>query len=451
MSLAFADKSEFRHLRRLQSSARLQYAVLSALLTGLLVHGVAGSQAPAEPDYDDQSLLLVMDASGSMTGKIGQQRKMAIARDVVYGLVDELPAGTEVGLMAYGHRSPTRCDDIEMLIAPSPLDKQAFKARVNSLKPKGMTPLTAAAKVAIDLALTRKRHTTVIVISDGLDTCKASPCEMVKQAKAKGADFVMHVVGFDLEGQDVKDLKCAAEASGGKYFAAKDAGQLAAAVGTATVAIKTPTLDPFKPMPDQSVTTNASLTLGKQASLMLDARSDVYSGPEGAANAKRGGFMPSIVTLASGGGYVTFGDIHGRIGCSRTAAWGPDGGGCAGGITDLEDTETMSGIVHRQRTLFVAGVFAGAPAQGTAPPPRLDFSDAALGSSFPKLEPKLGQMFFIGDGLMGTGDGSPQHFIIPEGATTLYLGFADGWDFRGTPGYYADNKGSVAIHVTQER
>ena len=420
-------------------------------LAALLTLCVSTAHASPDADYEDQSLLLVLDASGSMAEKIADQRKMAIARDVIHGLVDELPAGTEAGLLAYGHRHRTRCDDIEMLIPPAPLDKQAFKQRVDSLKPKGKTPLTAAAKTAIDLAQQRKRHTTVIVISDGLETCKASPCDMVKQAKAKGVDFVMHVVGFDLEGKDVKDLQCAANASGGKYFGAKDANQLAAAVSSATEVVKVPTLDPFQPMPDHSVTTNASLTLDQHASVMLDARSDVYSGPEGVANERRGGFMPSIITLAGGGGYVTLSGIHGRIGCSSKAAWGPDGGTCAGGTTDLQSTAAMSGIVHRQRTLFVAGVFAGSAGAVSTPPDRLDFSDAALGSSFATLEPKLGQMFFIGDGLTGTGDGSAQRFIIPEGATVLYLGFADGFDFRGDPGHYRDNRGSVAINLTQAR
>jgi hypothetical protein len=69
--------------------------------------------------------------------------------------------------------------------------------------------------------------------------------------------------------------------------------------------------------------------------------------------------------------------------------------------------------------------------------------------SFPELRPQLGQSFFIGDGLTGTDSGSQQRFLVPPGATTLYLGFADGYRFQGTPGWYADNTGNVVLRLTQ--
>src|SRR5262249_39942824 len=55
----------------------------------------------------------------------------------------------------------------------------------------------------------------------------------------------------------------------------------------------------------------------------------------------------------------------------------------------------------------------------------------------------LNQTFFIGDGLTGTGSGSVQVFHVPDGATRLYLGFADAFFFQGDPGYYDDNTGSL--------
>ena len=61
------------------------------------------------------------------------------------------------------------------------------------------------------------------------------------------------------------------------------------------------------------------------------------------------------------------------------------------------------------------------------------------------------QSFFVGDGLTGTGTGTVQRFVIPEGATALYLGFADGNYFAGDPSWYSDNTGSIALQVTQKR
>jgi hypothetical protein len=57
--------------------------------------------------------------------------------------------------------------------------------------------------------------------------------------------------------------------------------------------------------------------------------------------------------------------------------------------------------------------------------------------------PGLKQAFFIGDGLTGTGSGMKQSFVVPAGATRLFLGSADtvGW---------SNNYGSFSVTVTVE-
>jgi hypothetical protein len=54
----------------------------------------------------------------------------------------------------------------------------------------------------------------------------------------------------------------------------------------------------------------------------------------------------------------------------------------------------------------------------------------------------LNQVFFIGDGLTGNGTGTVQQFVIPAGATRLYLGSADG------AGANYNNSGSFSVSVT---
>ncbi len=71
-------------------------------------------------------------------------------------------------------------------------------------------------------------------------------------------------------------------------------------------------------------------------------------------------------------------------------------------------------------------------------PPALDFS--VLGFSFGSLSPALKQLFFIGDGLTGTGSGSLQKFVIPAGATRLFLGTMDKGSYN--------NSGSFTVEVT---
>jgi uncharacterized protein (TIGR03382 family) len=61
------------------------------------------------------------------------------------------------------------------------------------------------------------------------------------------------------------------------------------------------------------------------------------------------------------------------------------------------------------------------------------------------LAPLLHQTFFIGDGLTGTGSGSPQTFLVPDAATHLYLGIVDGSYFVGGPNYYDNNRGDFSV------
>ena len=76
----------------------------------------------------------------------------------------------------------------------------------------------------------------------------------------------------------------------------------------------------------------------------------------------------------------------------------------------------------------LVGVFLGPnPPTSNAAPASIDFSGGAVGLSFTTLSPLVQQAFFIGDGLTGSGSGTVQKFIVPAGATRLYLGTVDGF------------------------
>ena len=70
----------------------------------------------------------------------------------------------------------------------------------------------------------------MVLVSDGIETCNADPCGVVKALKASGIKFVLHVVGFDVDAKGKAQLECLASAGGGKYFSAGDAAGLLAAL-----------------------------------------------------------------------------------------------------------------------------------------------------------------------------------------------------------------------------
>ncbi|MCP3960506.1 MAG: VWA domain-containing protein [bacterium] len=211
-------------------SVRFLTVLSLCVLTMFAVSGPArAEEAPAAPP----DLLLILDASGSMWGHIQGENKIVIARRVIKELVGELPEGSEVGLVAYGHRREGDCDDIETIAEIAALDKAAFTGKVEALNPKGKTPITKAVVAAFDNVRGRDDATTILLVSDGIETCGGDPCQAVRDAKASGIEFVMHVVGFDVAKEDVSQLECAAQAGGGLYFDAQNAEELSEALEAA--------------------------------------------------------------------------------------------------------------------------------------------------------------------------------------------------------------------------
>lgn len=197
---------------------------------------IAAQEAESIAGVSSPELLLILDASGSMWGQIEGTNKIVIARRALADLLAELPDGSPVGLIAYGHRREGDCADIEMVVPSGPLDRESMRGVVDDLDPKGKTPITAAIDMAVATIAEGGAPTTLILVSDGLETCGGDPCASVREAREAGVDFRLHVVGFGIEEGDVSQLECAAQAGGGLYLPAADAAQLADALGRAVAA-----------------------------------------------------------------------------------------------------------------------------------------------------------------------------------------------------------------------
>lgn len=193
--------------------------------------------SPAAMAADGEQFILVLDASGSMWGQIDGRSKVEIARDTVEGLVRGWNPDHALGLVAYGHRRRGDCGDIETLIEPGPLDAQAYMRTVRGLNARGMTPLSAAVVQAAQALRHVEQKATVILVSDGEETCGLDPCQVGRELEAAGVDFTAHVIGFDVGNPlHQAQLRCLAENTGGRYFNARDAAELGTALN-AVVAV----------------------------------------------------------------------------------------------------------------------------------------------------------------------------------------------------------------------
>jgi len=185
----------------------------------------------------------------------------------------------------------------------------------------------------------------------------------------------------------------------------------------------------------------------KAAQLTISGDSNIFGAGKTSAPAPGGGFggqLPPMYNFAVAAGQVlTFSNISGSIYFS--GAYAPaftngigDGGYSSG--TNISSYGGISGIRNDNRFGFLVGVFL-TDLEPTDPAPlALDFTN---NTSFEEISPLLNQTFFIGDGFTGSGLGNIQRFLVPDQATRLFLGFADGAIIQGLPGDLALHNSSM--------
>jgi Ca-activated chloride channel homolog len=175
------------------------------------------------------NIMFILDASGSMWGQVEGKAKIAIAKEVLTGLIRDLPDDAVVGLVAYGHRRKGDCKDVQELVPLSPVDKNKLIKTIQGLSPKGKTPISRSVRMTAEGIKHLEDETTIILVSDGKETCDPDPCGLVKELKADGIKFVMHVIGFDVTEEEQEQLECMAKTGGGRYYTAGNAGEFLAA------------------------------------------------------------------------------------------------------------------------------------------------------------------------------------------------------------------------------
>ncbi|WP_164661278.1 VWA domain-containing protein [Tropicibacter sp. Alg240-R139] len=216
---------------------------LPLFFTCILALGAAPVLAQERP-----SAILVLDGSGSMWGQIDGTAKITIAQDVVQELLTTLPAEQALGLTVYGHRRKGDCTDIETLVTPGAGTREQIAGAVRGLKPKGKTPMADAVVAAAKALRHTEESATVILVSDGIETCAPDVCAVARTLEETGVNFTAHVVGFDVSDPEaLAQMQCLADETGGSFRSAANASELAAALTTVAAAPPEP-----EPVPIQT-------------------------------------------------------------------------------------------------------------------------------------------------------------------------------------------------------
>jgi hypothetical protein len=198
---------------------------------------VSDVQAAAEPIR--KNLEIILDLSGSMKQRLGTSTRIDTARRVLRQVIEKIPADVRVGLRVYGRRygsrQPQTCTDSELVVPVTAPDRKRIVDFVNGATPRGETPLVYSLLQTVG-DLKPAGGGTVVLITDGEESCGGSFAEAARQLKASGLDLSLNIVGFTLAGRQAqKALGDVASSTGGVYYSAADAGALARAVTSAAV------------------------------------------------------------------------------------------------------------------------------------------------------------------------------------------------------------------------
>ncbi len=174
--------------------------------------------------FAQERRMIVLDGSASMWGTLGGKAKMDLTR----GALAEALQGYEgeVGLTAYGSRRPKSCEDIAALVPVAAGAAGAVVAAAKQMKFQGQSPLTEAVRRAATDLRAGGGQPTVVLITDGVESCRADPCALAKTLEAEGSDFTAHVIGLGLSEEQRTKVACLAEDTGGRYIAVADGAGL---------------------------------------------------------------------------------------------------------------------------------------------------------------------------------------------------------------------------------
>jgi Ca-activated chloride channel family protein len=180
-------------------------------------------------------VMLVLDVSGSMAATDLQPTRLGAATNAARQFIDGLPDGTRVGVVSFSQGAS--------VVAPLSSDRTRADTALQRLVPNGGTAIGDGLNAALnqltqspDNAQGEQDPGLVILLSDGESNFGQSPASVAARASQQGVR--VDTVGIGQRGSqayvdrqpvglDETTLKSIASTTGGQYYYAADANQLA--------------------------------------------------------------------------------------------------------------------------------------------------------------------------------------------------------------------------------
>jgi Ca-activated chloride channel family protein len=226
-------------------------ALTLAALTALVV-GVARPEIAEAVPRQEGTVILAMDRSGSMTATDVQPNRMSAAKAAAASFAEGLPEGFKIGIVTFSDKAD--------VVVPPTADRDAVVRALNGVRAENGTALGDALARSVDVGISSldpgkvadgkvtkdadgQSPLVVLLLSDGANTTgdytPLGAAQLAKDANVPVFTVALGtengtITGSDRFGTwrtirvppDPETLQQVAETTGGKFFAAADAGAL---------------------------------------------------------------------------------------------------------------------------------------------------------------------------------------------------------------------------------
>ena len=206
-----------------------------AAYAGALILSTVFSGAAAEEQLDAcrSDAMIVFDASGSMgtSDYMLKVPRIAHLKQAMSQVIPEVAPLRRLGLVVYGEGTYNDCSSIALRMRPTNNAAAAMLRIIQSVKPRGRTPLTESVRQAADVLNYTQREAVVVLVTDGEETCGEDPCKTAAELKKAARGLTVHVVGYrDSQQQGYFTARCMADVTGGQYVSAATQDELVKAL-----------------------------------------------------------------------------------------------------------------------------------------------------------------------------------------------------------------------------
>ncbi|MBR9971147.1 VWA domain-containing protein [Magnetospirillum sulfuroxidans] len=173
---------------------------------------------PPRKKWEAPELVLLLDASGSMGLKSGGGNdRLSAAKAAINRMLATLPGDMDVGMVVFGH-----CQGADNHKFFSPAERPRLKSLLESIRPMEGTPLARGIERAGNTVDGVSVPATLVVVTDGEDSCGGDPCAAARALKAAKPKLTINVVDVGGQGKS----RCIAEATGGRMLPMRSAAEL---------------------------------------------------------------------------------------------------------------------------------------------------------------------------------------------------------------------------------